>query len=386
MNTLLVIGATGFVGRRFIKEILGYAQPKGIRVQATGRNPSKLKKLIHEHPSVDFSSLDTLDSSEVEKKVKQAQVVVNCAGPFDLYAENVVSACARNGVHYLDITGEIVFGRRMIENYNQNAENSGALIVPFAGFDSVPSDMCTFLIAEEFENQHHQPLDSVDLVFTDKGGLNGGTAVTALDMNQKLSKIDLMNRYYMVPDLPNSQQSDLYQARYLPEINKWGAPFFMESINSKVVHRSLFLSNNSKKYFTESFTYRESIVLPGGVLAAWGLSRAMKVGHTLLTYKLGRKIASMFLPKPGQGPSEKSVQNGFFKIDVIARGINKKVLLKQMRCQGDPGNKATVKLLMACTKAICENDYVHGGGLRTPSTAFGKKLLPHLINEGIEWT
>jgi uncharacterized protein YbjT (DUF2867 family) len=67
MNTLLVIGATGFVERRFIKEILGYTQRKGIRVQATGRNLSKLKKLIQEHPSIDFSFLDTLDSSEVEK-------------------------------------------------------------------------------------------------------------------------------------------------------------------------------------------------------------------------------------------------------------------------------------------------------------------------------
>ena len=33
-------------------------------------------------------------------------MVVSLAGPFVLYGSNVVSACARFGTHYVDITGE----------------------------------------------------------------------------------------------------------------------------------------------------------------------------------------------------------------------------------------------------------------------------------------
>lgn len=381
LKSLLVIGSTGFVGKRFIKEIIPYVEKTGINLMATGRNQTKLEKLVQEFPNVNFRSLDVLDAVNVAKKVRQNQIVVNCAGPFDLYGENVVAACAKNGIHYLDITGEVVFGRRMIEKYDNAAKKTGALIIPFAGFDSVPSDMCVFLASNEFHKKYNQPIESIDLVFSIKGGINGGTIATALDMNQKISREELMNRNFMIPGSSPFLQDDLYKARYLPETKEWVAPFFMEPINSKVVYRSLFLLNDSPNHLK----YRESIRLPGGAISAWIMARSLKTGQFFLKSKLIRQLAALVLPAPGTGPSEKMMENGFFKIDVLVRGLDKKILKKKMISQGDPGNKSTVKILMACAKSLIEKNHFKKGGLLTPVAAFREKLLPYLERENIEW-
>ena len=37
--------------------------------------------------------------------VRQADVVIACAGPFSKYSDVVVEACVKEGTHFLDVTG-----------------------------------------------------------------------------------------------------------------------------------------------------------------------------------------------------------------------------------------------------------------------------------------
>jgi short subunit dehydrogenase-like uncharacterized protein len=51
----------------------------------------------------------------------------------------MADACIRNGVHYLDITGEIdVF--EALAARDAEAKRTGEMLLPGAGFDVVPSD------------------------------------------------------------------------------------------------------------------------------------------------------------------------------------------------------------------------------------------------------
>ena len=55
----------------------------------------------------------------------------------------VIQACANNGTHYCDLTGEPQFVRRSIAAFDAKAKETGAKIVHSCGYDSIPSDLTT---------------------------------------------------------------------------------------------------------------------------------------------------------------------------------------------------------------------------------------------------
>jgi len=357
----------------------------GVRLLATARSERKVQELSKTFPAVHFKVLDITDVGETESIVKKVQLVVNCIGPFDLYGENVVSACAKTGTHYLDITGEILFARRMIEKYDALAKKSGAMIVPFAGFDSVPSDIGVFLMGQEMSIDHAQAVASIDSVFKAKGGLNGGTIATGLNTAVNISKKDQENLNFLVSDQPDRIYRELNRLRYIAHLKKWVAPFFMEPINNKVVYRSVALANKVSNCFAKDFRYRESMQVPGGILGAVLATGLLFFFQILLKMSLGRKLASRLLPKPGEGPSENQMKEGYFEATFIAIGTEGKVLMRKMTSDGDPGNVSTVKLLLACIRTMMNEGFQSRGGLLTPSSAFGTDLLPALHKSGVNW-
>lgn len=382
---IAVLGATGYVGQRLLSELVQLAKKSDLRLLATVRSAQKSQDLQELFPSVSFEILDITNPQKVDKVIGKTQLVINCIGPFDLHGENVVSACARIGTHYLDITGEIHFVRRMIERYDDIAKKNQAMIVPFSGFDSVPSDIGVLLVGHEMKKIHSQLTQSVDLVFKVGGGLNGGTAATALDTAVKLRLNDQINYNFLAPQEPELKYNELYRPRYVTALRKWVAPFFMESINNKVIFRSLALAGKESNYFTPDFHYRESLQVPGGRLAAtltaWGLYGS----QLFLKVPLGRSLASLVFPKPGHGPSEKKMKEGFFEATLIATGDKGAVLVRKMISAGDPGNVSTVKLLLACVRTIMRDSFQPQWGLLTPAKAFGIDILPALRESGIEW-
>ena len=78
----------------------------------------------------------------------QTRVLVTTVGPYARYGMPVVEACARAGTHYADLTGEVLFVREAIDRFDPVAREAGARIVHACGYDSVPSDLTTLLLAE----------------------------------------------------------------------------------------------------------------------------------------------------------------------------------------------------------------------------------------------
>ena len=59
---------------------------------------------------VDVSNHDAVD--DAVKRTKK--VIINTVGPYWLYGTPVVAACAKYGVHYVDLTAETHWIKRMI--------------------------------------------------------------------------------------------------------------------------------------------------------------------------------------------------------------------------------------------------------------------------------
>jgi len=69
-----------------------------------------------------------LKRDELHALTKKTKIVLNTVGPYALYGEPVVEACARNGTHYFDVTGESPYTKNMIDKYDDVAKATNAIV------------------------------------------------------------------------------------------------------------------------------------------------------------------------------------------------------------------------------------------------------------------
>jgi short subunit dehydrogenase-like uncharacterized protein len=62
------------------------------------------------------------------------RLVLTTVGPYQLYGNELVAACAASGVDYVDLCGEPAWMRQMIDAHEATAKASGARIVFSCGF------------------------------------------------------------------------------------------------------------------------------------------------------------------------------------------------------------------------------------------------------------
>jgi len=79
--------------------------------------------------------------------VVQTRCVISTVGPFVRYGTPLVAACAQNGTHYCDITGEADWVKIMIEKYDEVAKKNGCSLISCCGCDCVPWDLMTYATA-----------------------------------------------------------------------------------------------------------------------------------------------------------------------------------------------------------------------------------------------
>ena len=373
---LLVIGATSFVGRRFCRNLIEREYHSQLSITFSARNENKFKELFPDSSlpkSINFSKLDTYDSKDVHELVSKHNIVCNFAGPFSKYGKNVVEACAKYGVHYLDITGEINFIKEMIIKHEDTAKTSGASLIPFCGFDSVPSDLGVFLIKEKINKLHSSPLKSAHIIYRVKGGINGGTIASAFEAISDIPNEEISNLHYLCPNertfFPPLEGN---KRKNLKGINV--GPFFMEQINNKIVYRTKHLREHQG--YAKNFLYQESMFISDNFsfLTSRILQISLDLTDALLKVKKLSKILRLALPKPGEGPSDDLIENGFFKAQVIGISETGETESITISADGDPGNKATVNLILLCLDSLLKTENPPSG-FQTPMSCFGDKII-----------
>ena len=128
------------------------------------------------------AALIVADASQpitLDNLTSKCTVLINTAGPYTTYGSSVVGACVRNGCHYCDLTGELGFVREMVLRYHEAAKQSGVKIVHSCGFECVPFDLTTWMVAKALREKGCQ-IHKSEVVLTDLlGGFSGGTLATA---------------------------------------------------------------------------------------------------------------------------------------------------------------------------------------------------------------
>ena len=148
---IVLFGASGYTGK-YTAEHIATLLPTNLNWAVAGRTASKLNAIIDEikplnpdrkAPAVEICSLDPAEINALSKKTK---VLINAVGPYCLYGTPVVEACAKNGTHYLDTTGEVPWVLEMINKYHDMAKANNAIIIPQAGFESAAPDLMVLVM------------------------------------------------------------------------------------------------------------------------------------------------------------------------------------------------------------------------------------------------
>ena len=169
---IIVYGASGFTGR-LVAEYLTqkYGVGGDITWAMAGRSADKLAAVRDEIGAPADTPLvvaDAADPASLAAMVARGRAILTTVGPYQLYGNELVAACAAAGTDYLDLCGEPAWMRKMIDAHDAAAKASGARIVFSCGFDSIPFELGVWFLEETAKaqlghtignaRQIHQPL------------------------------------------------------------------------------------------------------------------------------------------------------------------------------------------------------------------------------------
>jgi short subunit dehydrogenase-like uncharacterized protein len=386
---IVVYGATSFVGQIMIRYMHEQFSDGSIKWAIAGRSQSKLKKLSDDIglSGIEMIIADARDEAALQAMCARTKVVISTVGPYALYGDTLVKICATSGIHYCDLTGEPQWIRRMQQLHESAARESGAWIVHCCGFDSIPSDLGVHFLQRHAVKRFGQTCNRINMrVVKIKGGASGGTIASMINMVKEASgdadlRRQLKDPYSLCPPGHgfSARQHDVQMA-YDEQYKSWIAPFIMAAINSRVVHRSNALSNNS---YGADFQYEEAMVTGTGG-AGKRAARAISWGMTVMMLGLVVPpirwlLENHVLPKPGEGPSEQQQLNGEYDLVFLGTTPNGDRLRCRVTGDRDPGYGSTAKMLAqaaACLAKDVPSNTV--GGFWTPATIMGDQLIKRL--------
>lgn len=394
-HDLVVFGATGFVGKLLAAYLAEHA-PTGTRIALAGRSRARLEEVRAALPETarawPLLEADSGDPASLAAMAASTTALATTVGPYARYGMPVVEACAAAGTHYADLTGEVLFVRDAIDRVDDVAKRTGARIVHACGYDSIPSDLATMLLASRAAADGAGGLRDVRLVATLRGGFSGGTVdsmraqLEALQEDPSLRKV-AGHPYGLSPDRaaePDTRQPrDAGPPARLPD-GRWTAPFVMAPFNTRIVRRSNALQDWA---YGRGLSYSEVMGVGSGLrgaVTAAGVTGGLVGALAAMSFSPTRGLLDRVLPAPGTGPSEEVRRKGWFRMDVEAGTGEGRRYRAVVAGAGDPGYAATAVMLGEAGLALAlDGDRLpERAGSLTPATALGDVLVERLRAAG----
>jgi len=383
---IVVYGATGFTGR-LVAEYLntqyaGHADaPKWAMA---GRSQDKLESVRDEIGAPADTPLMVADASDIASLDTMAQstkVIISTVGPYQLYGNELVAACARSGTDYCDLAGEPNFILDQIEANNDQAKQTGARIICSAGFDSIPFDLGVYMTQQHCKEKFGKAAPRIKGRMRGmQGAASGGTVASMHEVAKAAAKdpgliAKLMSPFMLADGFIGPEQPRGDQPVFDEKLQSWNAPFVMAPINTKNVHRTNTLLDHA---YGDDFVYDEMVLTgPGdqGEELAKQLAANPSFGNNDKT------------PAPGEGPSKEERDNGFYDAVFFAEYPDGTGATLSVKGDRDPGYGSTSKMIAETAMCLVRDVPGGNGGIFTPASVLGEKLVNRLeANAGLTFT
>ena len=377
---VVVFGATGFAGK-LTAEYLAQAAPPECRWAIAGRSEGKLAAVRDElatgNPALadlPMITADVADEASLRSLAESTRVLISTVGPYVLYGDAVVGACAAAGTDYLDLTGEPEFVERTYIRHDRTAVASGARLVHAAGFDSIPHDLGAYFTVLQLPEG--VPIEIAGYV---RGSMriSGGTFATMLTgasrVRQNLAATREARAARPAPDPNRRVRARGGSPGRDPVDGGWALPF--PSLDPVIVARSA----RALDRYGPDFSYAHHISVPhlhqaaGLVGAVTGIAVAAQIPPARRA--LQRRL------EPGDGPSEERRARSWFTVTFVGSGGGRRVVTRVSG--GDPGYSETAKMLGESALCLAYDQLPASAGQVTTAQAMGDALIDRLSKAGI---
>lgn len=402
---LVLLGATGYTGK-LVAEWISTHLPEDLKWAIAGRNAKKLQGVIDELRKLNANrklpEVETceLKPDQVDTLAKKTKLLITTVGPFMHYGEPVLAACAANGTHYLDSTGEVPWIYDMIAKYDAVAKANNSIIIPESGLDSVPADIMAYVLSRAVRQKYQANTERVLMTLYDaKTGVSGGTALTMLELfgNYSLGHLGKsMHPYSLSPkkfdkqlDKPaDSPSGGLLGMPNVAELGGLQTVGLMASVDTCIVHRSAGLYGYGPRFRFNEYMRAKSLVQGLAIKLALGFV-GLFLAFPPTRWILAPLLKKFLIPAPGEGPTRESMKGDFvsYRAVGVAEGSGQKITAKLDCAHG--GYAATAITLAAAAHVILRGKLEEteagrlGGGILTPAT-LGEQYVDTLNEFGMK--
>ena len=374
---IIVYGATGFTGQ-LVAEYLAmqYRDDKELKWAMAGRSFDKLTSVrdaIGASADTPLIVADASDAASLKAMIEQTRSVVTTVGPYLLYGNELVAACAASGTDYFDLCGEVPWMRQIIDAHQATAERSGARITFSCGYDSVPFELGVFYCQEAAKKTLGASVPRVKgRIRAMKGTFSGGTAASSKAIFDAAAKDPtlvalLRDHFALTPAFQGPKQPPGNRPVFDDDLQTWLAPFFMSNINTRNVLRSNMLMGFP---YGRDFVYDEMEIAGPGEDGEAMAKRIVAANNKM----------SATVPKPGEGPSKEERESGYY--DLLFAGIAPDGRQVRVSVHGDrdPGYGSTSKMIAECAICLLRDAPEVPAGIWTPGSAMGHRLVKRLVD------
>ncbi|KAL9097541.1 MAG: hypothetical protein Q9165_000437 [Trypethelium subeluteriae] len=347
-----------------------------------------------------------LTKDDLHALAKKTRLLISTVGPYHLYGTPVVEACAANGTHYLDVTGESPWVYDIVRQYNDLAKSNGAIIIPQIGIESAPADMLAWLLVTHLRRTASLP--TAEVVFSImkvKGTPSGGTFATVMSVMDfyPMSHIVKSSKPYalspITPPKSSKATSSLWSKlvrsltgiRSVPELGT-----LTTSINGAsdrtIVYRSWGLIG-SGSFYGPNFRFSPYVRANNfvrAILLHWGFT----LGTLALLLKPARWLMKKLVYAPGQGPTKELTPNRETARDLFickalgtadSSATSRPRAVATLNWTGSFYHLTGVFLAQAALTLLRSDTVAHklGGGVLTPAT-LGQPFVDNLNKAGLQ--
>lgn len=374
---IVVYGATGFTGQ-LVAEYLaahytGASDPKWAMAGRSLKKLASVRDAIGAPATTALIEADASDPSSLQAMLDQTNLVLSTVGPYQLYGSDLISLCAATGTDYVDLCGEPIWMRQMIDAHEATAQSTGARLVFSCGFNSLPFELGVFFCQQTAKSQIGSPVSRIKTrVRAMKGTFSGGTAASAkatfAAAAKDLSLVALLkNPFSLTPGFEGPEQPRGNKPVFDQDLDAWTAPFAMATLNTRNVHRSNLLMGFP---YGKEFVYDEMVLTGSGEQGEANAKRVMAANA---------EKAGPGAPKPGEGPSKEERESGMYDLLFVGLAPDGRQVRVAVRGDRDPGYGSTSKMIAECAICLGQSSGVKGG-IWTPVAAMGKPLIDRIVD------
>jgi short subunit dehydrogenase-like uncharacterized protein len=404
---VVVFGATGITGRSVAAYLAERSAEMSLRWAAAARDTSKAARVLGEVSAEPTETIvaDIGNRSSLAAMAARARVVLNLVGPYTLYGRPVIEACVASGAHYADLTGEMPFVRRIIDDFDGPAAAAGIKVVQTCGFESLPADLLVMLAADTARARWDETLATVDLevavtppagIPRPSDGISGGTMQSMLAIAGDEDAELIADPAALIADAAAADAvRSASPITIAPRRGANGAVIAPMApaafINPAVIQRTAQLLASDEGRPLQPFRYREGVVLDGSSVSLplrWGIAGALSAmqaglrGMAAARPAIRRPIASALgriVPASGFGPTGERLARWAWTMSVRARTTAGRDVGATVQADGHPGYLATARMLAEAGLLLAEDGVTPArAGCLTPGAALGSGCIERL--------